>query len=253
MECKFKDRCKKVNTSECNNTCFPYVILHGADGKGGYWNNSRIPKRYESCSKDTLPFKKENPKAYDIIYKYCDNVLGYAVDKRVGMFLYSIPNKENRLGTGTGKTTSAISILNEFLIARVKEDIQNGFTLKNNPVVFVKLSELQNVYNAQFRGTRDIQEESSKKYYALKRRMMHTEMLVLDDIGIRDLTEAFKNELFEIIDFRCTEDMVSIYTSNYPLEKLTEFLGERVVSRIDGSTFKLGFEGMDYRKGGLFK
>ena len=252
MECKFKRICKNANTDKCNIECFPYVVLHGTSGDGGYWGSRRTPKKYDNCFLDTLPIAKDNPKAYGVISKYCKDVLGYALDKRVGLFLYSIPNKDNRLGTGTGKTTSAITILNEYLIARVKQQLEDGFKLGDCPVMFIKLSELQNIYNAQFRGTREIQEESSIRYYRLKKRMMTTELLVVDDVGVRDLTDAFKNELFEIIDHRATEEVTTICTSNYPLDKLNEFLGERIVSRIDGMTYKLGFEGKDHRQGGLF-
>ena len=252
MNCKFSKVCKSYKSVNCTVECFPYVILHGTNGDGGYWSSKRTPKKYDNCFLDTLPIKADNPKAYDVISKYCRDVLGYALDKRVGLFLYSIPNKENRLGTGTGKTTSAITILNEYLVARTKQNIENGFELGDCPVMFIKLSELQNVFNAQFRGVRELQEESARRYYTLKKRMISTELLVIDDIGVRDLTDVFKNELFEIVDARATDEVTTIYTSNYPLEKLNEFLGERTVSRIDGMTYKLGFEGLDHRKGGLF-
>lgn len=252
MDCKFKKVCKKFNTPQCSTECFPYIVLHGTTGTGGYWGQRRTPKRYDNAFLETLPIEQENPKAYNVVSKYSKDPIGYALDKRIGLFLYSIPNKENKLGTGTGKTTSAITILNEFLIARVKQNLENGIELNDCPVLFIKLSELQNIFNAQFRGVRELQEESARKYYTLKKRMMSVELLVIDDVGVRDLSDVFKNELFEIVDTRATEEVTTIYTSNYPLEKLNEFLGERTVSRIDGMTYKVGFEGKDARKGGLF-
>lgn len=252
MDCKFKSVCSKYNTDKCNKTCFEYLILHGLNGTGGYWGSKRTPKKYDDCFLENLPIEKDNPTAYNVVSKYCKDVLGYGLDKRVGLFLYSIPNKENKLGTGTGKTTSAITILNHYLIERTKQNIKNSFNLGINPVMFIKLSELQNIFNSQFRGLRELQEESARKYYSLKKRMIDTELLVIDDIGVRDLTDVFKNELFEIIDARATDETTTIYTSNYPLEKLNEFLGERIVSRIDGMTYSVGFEGADKRKGGLF-
>lgn len=253
MNCKFNNRCNNYKTNVCNNECFAYVVLHGVDGNGGYWNSSRIPKKYENCFIDTLPIKEDNPKPYEVITKYCNNITEFVLNKGMGLFLFSIPNPENRLGTGTGKTTSAITVLNEYLVARVGEFIKNDFNFGNNPVMFTKLSEIQNIYNAQFRGGFKVQEEASAKYYALLKRMKTVELLVIDDIGIRDLTEAFKNELYDVIDTRATEDRATVYTSNYPLKKLPELLGDRIASRIEGQCYPVGFKGADHRKGGLFR
>lgn len=252
MKCKFKKTCDRYKTSECNDECFAYVVLHGTDGTKGYYGNTRVPKRYQDCDVENLPIQKDNPKAFEIITKYASEPLKYVLDKRLGLFLFSIPNKDNPLGTGTGKTTSAITILNEYLIARVKQFLQDNFNMKDNPVMFIKLSELQNTYNSQFRGGLELQKQGSYKYYNLLNRMKTTELLVVDDVGIRDLTEPFKNEIYDLIDTRVTEELPTIYTSNYPLAKLNDFLGERIVSRIDGQCYQVGFVGKDNRKGGLF-
>ena len=253
MDCKFKRDCKKANTCDCNDGCFAYIVLHGVDGDRGYWNTTRVPKKYQNCMMDNLPIEGENPRAFEVIQKYCKDVLYYVLEKGMGLFLFSIPNAENRLGTGTGKTTSAITILNEFLISRVSDYIKDDFKFRENTTLFVKLSELQNFYNAQFRGTFDTQGDASRKYYTLMNRMKNAELLIIDDIGIRDLTDAFKNELYDVIDTRVTNDHATIYTSNYPLSHLNELLGERIVSRIEGQCYQLGFKGKDFRKGGLFR
>lgn len=253
MECKFSRKCNNYNSKECNAECFPYVVLHGLNGNSGYWSSSRIPKKYDNCFADTLPIEKDNPEAYKVIKKYCSDVTNYVCNKGMGLFLFSIPNTENRLGTGTGKTTSAITILNEYLIARVGDYIRNDFKFGNNPTMFIKLSEFQNIYNSQFRGGFTVQAEASTKYYTLLNRMKTVELLVIDDIGIRDLTDAFKNELYDVIDTRVTEDKATIYTSNYPLSKLPELLGDRIASRIEGQCYPVGFKGKDHRKGGLFR
>lgn len=253
MNCKFKRDCKNADTQACNDECFAFVVLHGVDGNRGYWNTTRVPKKYQNCLMDNLPIAAANPRAYEVVQKYCKDVLYYTLEKGMGMFLFSIPNTENPLGTGTGKTTSAVTMLNEFLIARVSDYIKDDFSFKENPTVFVKLSELQNLYNGQFRGTYETQGDASKKYYTLINRMKTAELVVVDDIGIRDLTEPFKNELYDVIDTRVTNDLATIYTSNYPLTQLNEILGERITSRIEGQCYQLGFKGEDFRKGGLFR
>lgn len=251
--CMFNRTCKKKDTAECNKLCFPFVVLHGSNGDGGFWRATGVPTKYKKCLMENLPIKEENLKTYNTIEKYLSKIDYYVEEKGVGLFLYSIPNKENLFGTGTGKTTSAITILNEYVLHAVKKHLKGETEIKGiNPALFVKASEFQNKYNSQFRGSQENQKEASDSFYRFKSRMKKVPLLVIDDIAVRDCTEAFKNELFEIIDYRATEGLATIYTSNFPLDKITEFLGERIASRIDGMTVKLGFTGKDFRVGGIW-
>ena len=172
------------------------------------------------------------------------------IEDGIGLFLFSIPSAENPLGTGTGKTTVATTIINEFVIARSKEALTGGRPLNNNPALFVAMSDFQNIYNAQFRGNRDTQESASEKFYRFKDRMKSVELLVIDDVAMRNVTEAFTNEFYEIINHRVNEGLSTIYTSNEPLKSLVDIYGERIVSRIDGSTYQFPFTGKDHRKKG---
>lgn len=249
--CMFKGTCKKKDTQECNSLCYPFVVLHGQKGIGGFWGTTGIPRKYKNITLDTLPIQEENPRAYETVKKYIERIAYFIEDKGLGLFMYSIPNKENLFGTGTGKTTTATAIINEYVLNATRRHLIGDKELKNNPAIFVKASELQNKYNAQFRGTVEMQQESSIKFYRLKDRMKAVALLVIDDIAIRDTTEAFRNELYEIIDHRATEELATIFTSNFPRSELTAMLGERIVSRIEGMTLEVGFKGRDFRKGGL--
>jgi DNA replication protein DnaC len=236
----------------CNALCNPFILLHG-DGTNGLWKATNVPVKYKNCFFSNLPIKDENPVAYAFVKTYLANVLEN-VKNGVGLFFYSIPNAENRLGTGTGKTTTAVTILHEYLIARVIEQSKGGRVIETNPALFYKASELQTLYNAQFRGTPDMQEKASLRYYKVKKLIMNAEMVVLDDIGIRQrITDAFENELTEIIDARDSKMLMTIYTSNLPIEKLADTLGDRIASRIEGMTEQVAFKGKDHRKGGVLK
>ena len=81
--------------------------------------------------------------------------------------------------------------------------------------------------------------------------MLQAELLVIDDIGLRNSTENFANELYEVIDERANDELATIYTSNYPIDSLGEILSHQIASRIEGSSIELEFEGKDNRKGGL--
>lgn len=241
--CKFKEDCKHYSTSQCSEICYPYVFLHGMDGNGGMWATRNVPKKYENWVSKDLPSGNQ----FDKIRQYCGK-LPTIVEGGTGLYLFSKATEDNKFGTGNGKTTSALSILNEFTILQTKRHIKGEIRLEHNPSLFVKASDFQNVYNSQFRGTFEMQETSSVKYYKYKELMKNVTLLVFDDIAIRNGTEAFLNEMYEIIDHRCTEELATIFTSNLPLDRLTEIFGDRIVSRIEGMTVPIPFVGKDIRK-----
>lgn len=245
-------------TRTCDYTCFACTFMHGVDGgNGGLWATTGVPKKYKGTRLDNLPIEASNPKAHKIIKQYIERILYFVQEKNAGLFLYSIPTKDNPFGTGTGKTTTATAILNHFLIERSRTYFRGEQELKDNPALFVKATELQNSYNAQFRGTFEQKEQASIRYYSLKEALKCTELVVLDDIATRGsrVTESFEDELYEIIDYRDSQLDVgaTIYTSNVTMDELTKHLGERISSRISGATVKVGFTGKDNRLDSLFK
>lgn len=249
--CQLAPQCKVAGQEGfCNALCFPFILLHG-EGHNGLWKATNVPRKYKQSFLSNLPIRDANLQAYSFVKAYTANLLEN-VANGVGLFFYSIPNTENRLGTGTGKTTTAVSILHEYLLARVKEQAKGGRIIETNPALFYKASELQTLYNSQFRGTFEMQEKASLRYYKVKHLLMNCEMLVLDDIGIRQkITDAFENELTEIIDARDSKVLMTIYTSNLPVEALADTLGDRIASRIEGMAEKVAFKGKDFRKGGV--
>lgn len=241
--CKLKKHCKQ--NQECDFRCYPCTILHGVDGKTGLWKTRNVPRKYDNCFLENLP-PIDPPQTRKVVSDYIEWVTD-VVEQGVGLYLFSKSSKNNPLGTGNGKTTTAVTILNEFLVRRVITHLQ-GNELKTNPVLFMEMADFQNIYNAQFRGTRDNQEQASEIFYRYKDRMKKVELLVIDDIAIRNATEAFMNEFYEIVNHRVNEDLATIYTSNEPLTGLVEIFGERIVSRIEGSTLQYPFAGKDHRR-----
>lgn len=249
-KCVFADRCKHAgNEQYCNYTCFAFAFMHGVNGDGGLWATSGVPKAYRHCRLSNLPIKNENPKAYSLVEKYCKNILKAVLEKPTGLLLYSLPSTENPFGTGTGKTTTAVTILNEFLIERSRAYLRGEMDMVDNPALFVKAPELQNAFNAQFRGNKEMQDEASQRYYNLKKAVKKTELVVIDDIATRGtrISEAYEDELYEMIDYRCTNNLTTIFTSNVNLDDMAKCLGERIASRIAGMTLKIGFSGKDNR------
>ncbi|MBC9786740.1 ATP-binding protein, partial [Heliobacterium chlorum] len=197
-----------------------------------------------------IPFQKDNPEAFQLITAYCRNVLQRA-DEGIGLYLYSVPNAINPKGTGTGKTTASVAILHEYLVARTIQHVKQIKPIDQLPALFVNASKYQNQFNAQFRGPREMQENAAAAFYQRKIDMLQAELLVLDDVGVREATEAYKNEFYEVIDERCAEVKATIFTSNEPLEHLARILDPRISSRIGGMTIPVSFEGEDQRNRSL--
>lgn len=247
--CMLSTTCRSAGNQEhCNELCYGWRYFHGADGTKGIWKTAGIPKLYGRIRVDELPFAKENPVAYAVVKDFCNDIIKF-VGEGQGLYLYSVPNQQNTKGTGTGKTTAAVAILNEFLVARVAEHIRNIRRVDDMPGLFVNVAHLQNLFNSQFRGPKAMQEVASDQYYMQKGYLVNVELLILDDIGVRNSTEAFMSEFYEIIEERSSEKKATIFTSNVPLEAITSSLDDRITSRIEGMATTVYFEGRDNRKG----
>ncbi|MGE6629620.1 DNA replication protein [Bacillus sp. NPDC077027] len=239
----------------CDYTCFACTFMHGLTEGKGMWTTLGVPKKYRDCRFTNLPIKTDNPKPYTLIEKYVGNILDFVLERNTGLFFYSVPTKENPMGTGTGKTTSAVTILNHFLIERCRAFLKGEMELQDNPALFVKSTELQNTFNAMFRGKTEMKETASIRYYNLKNSLKKCELVVFDDIATRGsrISEAFEEELYEILDSRNTNGLTTIFTSNVSLEEMSKNVGERITSRIAGMTVKVGFTGADNRIDALLK
>lgn len=248
--CILADRCKKAGTDACNITCYPHVLTHGVGEMGGFIGSTGIPQKYRNSFLKNLPTKEANLQAYQVAQAFGKDIISF-INRGVGLFLYSVPNNENKLGTGTGKTLTATALGNEYMIARIIEHVSGKRQIENQPTLFVRVAELQNTYNKQFRGGFEEQEAAANKFNKMLKRMEEAELLILDDISLRNSTEAFTNVLYEVLDDRYINEKPIIFTSNFPVSKIGEVLNPQIQSRIEGMTEAIAFHGKDYRKNGV--
>lgn len=249
--CLLAPYCSKAgNEKFCNQLCFPHTRLHGEKGNGGLIAVANIPTKYQTSTIEKLPIGEANPKSKLIIEKFGKTVI-QKVDDGIGLYLFGVPSAENPKGTGTGKTTAATAIIIEYLRQRTMMEAKKERAIEGTPAFFMKMAKFQNIFNSQFRGSKDSTESNADTYQMLKRKMMKCELLVLDDIGLRGTTESLQNELYEIIDERDTNERSTIFTSNVPLDQISEILSEQIASRIEGMCHAIPFAGKDNRKKSL--
>lgn len=240
--CALASKCKVANKPEvCVSTCFPFVKLHG---KGGLLVQSELPSEYLKYDLQHMPFENKISRVVETYVEQFET----NIRKRIGLYLYSAPSTFNSKGTGLGKTTSLCVLLKEYVMYRLIKNIQAHHITAHPPAMFVSVPRLQNLFNSQFRGGNIQQQEASNSYYAYKKKMLETDLLGFDDIGVREATPSFLSEMYEWIDTRVNHGKTTLYTSNASLTQLTDYLDERVVSRIRGSVVAIPFMGEDQRK-----
>ena len=232
--CIYCNRCKQPNKNN------PACLMNARYSRAVIMAN--VPKMYRKVTLSSLPIKKDNPEAYRKIIKYSKDIDEYIL---VGMSVYLYSNGdhcETELGTGTGKTTSACAIINNFIAEYIWKITKEGKYMDVLPAYFVKCANFQNMYSIQYKN-----EDAMLKYQSCKEKMKSCELLVLDDIALRGCSEGFMCELYEVIDHRVSEELPIIYTSNIPREKVDAVLDTRIQSRLYENCIPIEISGIDHR------
>jgi DNA replication protein DnaC len=221
MGCPYKTECKLHLSDICNEQC-PVSIIYN-----GILSVSKIPKKYLCNTKSEL--------LGALLHNYVNN-LEKALLQNTGLYLYSKT-------TGTGKTFSASIIAHEFVKLFAKKGLRETISTQS-PVFFSRFSDFHNIYIQQFRD-----EGASALYYRYKNNMIKSNVLIIDDIGIRTtLTDALSQELYEIINTRYETKRLLIITSNVPRMELKRTVGDRVYSRLCEMTTECKIKGEDRRE-----
>lgn len=215
---------------------------------------SDIPKRYENANFDLLPDEIKN--AYPILR-----------NNRRGLYIFG--------GVGTGKTFAAYSIYKkwqkdreqeELAIKKVKElyNPQNGQRIdeKGNSYYFedtetktkqeeelAKLPKVrpqmrvENVAHMLYLAKRDYKDDTDYQDSLLN----SGRVFILDDIGVEKVSEFVEEFMYLLINAQYEKVYPVVITSNLPLSKLAEKLGDRIVSRIKEMCEVIEIKGEDKR------
>lgn len=81
----------------------------------------------------------------------------------------------------------------------------------------------------------------------IDRRILESELLIIDDLGTEYATDYTKAKLFSIISSRLSGGKSTIISTNLSMDQLKDFYGERISSRLMGDYLLMPFVGADIR------
>lgn len=249
--CLLSHVCKKSGTESCNDRCSAFIQLHGSSGKGGRVSTANVPKDYVLYNANNTPIRSFLPSVYNKVQSYIKTFSRqFEASQR-----YSEPSERIKSlylwseSPGTGKTTCASTILNEYIIAHYIGSVKRGVQAQQRPALFVDVNRLQKWYNEfNRRGVPEsIAEPAASNYYKTLKLAESTPFVVFDDIGVRNCTEPFRADLHDAINHRVTNQLPSVYTSNIPIEELEDIYDARLYDRIRDLCASIHFEGTSRR------
>jgi DNA replication protein DnaC len=209
----------------------------------GRVRESRIPSDYYNVTVQRSPV--QIPKVSKMVSGYVKTFKRQFEEdgERIkSLYLYSD-------ATGTGKTTTAAAIGNEFIKRHYFGSIKRGLKPDRRPVLFLDMNELQGLYNRANRSNipREIGEAANREYFALLRRAKDSKLLIIDDLGLRSVTEAFRQDIHQFINHRAVNKMPTVYTSNKPIKELKNDYSKQIWDRVRDMCIEIAFDGESKR------
>lgn len=247
--CLLASMCKYAGTERCADSCIPFVSMHGKSGNTGRAGLANIPGEYRLVTLENSPARKDQVDNYKLLERYVDSFkrqfdrIETPKDRIKNIYLYS---KE----TGTGKTTTACALLNEWIRRHYVLSVKNGRQPAQIPGYFLDVNEWQNLYNQFNRDgiPQEIKEEASAEYYRRMKLAKTAPFVVLDDVGVRSATEGFRGDLHSVINHRVVKQLVTVFTSNVKIAELMNVYDPRLYDRIRDLTLVMEFTG-DSKRG----
>lgn len=223
------------NPDQCTNTSAHYIAVHGMNGKGGRVGSAGLPEEYRYVTLDNSPVRDSQPDIYALLDKYVET---FTQDGRVkSMYLWSE-------SPGTGKTTTASALLNAWISRDYLSALKRGEQPRQFSGIFFDVNEFQTDYNL---ATMTHDEDGLKRIGERIKRVQQAPFAVIDDIGVRSASEAFRSYVHAVINYRVTNALPTIYTSNLPIKDMERVFDARLYDRIRDQTGEIHFAGQSKR------
>lgn len=217
MRCFAEAYCQK-DKSECNELCGGYRVLRAL------YNLSRIPVKYQY----NIPLKPqaEDIKAFEVLNSFKENIIHH-VEEGKGLYIWG-------KSTGCGKTSWACKIMSHYF-----RKIAFSTGLENEGLYIYLPTFLEDLRNSYDNPDPDFEQVLSM--------LKSCKLLIIDDIGAERVTEWVRERLVSIVNTRVSSNLSTIYTSNLSPVELTESMGDRIGSRVLGSSSVVEITGADRR------
>lgn len=238
--CVLASRCNVANTVRCNGQCSHFIAIHGASGLGGRSAAAGLPKDYRLVTLSNSPVAENQPKIYETLRKYAstfERMFESDGERIKSLYLFSE-------SPGTGKTTSASALINEYIIANYIGSLKRSKQALGRPAYFLDVNAFQTDYNL---ATMTNDESEMNAIKATIKRTQQAPFAVLDDIGVRSASEAFRAYVHAIINYRTTNGLPTVFTSNLPIEEMATVFDERLYDRMRDQCAVLTFGGESKR------
>ena len=206
MKCYAETYCKK-RKNECNEFCDGYRLLRAL------YKMSRIPERY--CYNIPLVPEGKDLGAFEALNDFMKSV-EERVEKGEGLYIWSE-------STGNGKTSWACKIMSYFF-----RKIAFNTGLENEGLYIFLPTFLEDL--------RDNYDNKDPEFDEILRMIKTCRLLIIDDIGAERVTDWVRERMVSIINTRVSNNLTTIYTSNLSPEELRSELGDRIASRVLGSS-----------------
>ena len=238
--CVLSGRCKIAGSPQCTDQCSAFIAMHGRSGKGGRVGAAGLPADYRLVTLANSPARTEQAKIYAKIADYTatfDRQFEEGAERIKSLYLYSE-------SPGTGKTTTAAAILNEWLTVHYVGSLQRGVQPMQRPAYFLDVNSFQTDYNL---ATMTNDDAGMAQVKSIIQRTQTAPFAILDDIGVRSATEAFRSYVHAIINYRTTNGMPTVFTSNLELAEMERVFDGRLYDRMRDQCAVLSFGGESKR------
>ena len=238
QNCILADK-RKGGCAECNPRCQHRIALVGLNGDGGRIAAANLPKEYRHVTLANSKARTEQAKVYTALERYAD-LFTEGTDKSAYLWSES---------PGTGKTTSAAALANEWITRQYIGALRRGEQPAQLLAYFLDVNAFQRLYTGFTRGgiPKEVAEKNSAIYYRQMAAAERAPFAVFDDIGVRSDTEGFRGDLHAVINYRVTNGMPSVYTSNLPIKEMAQIFDARLYDRIRDNCGEIHFEGTSKR------
>lgn len=225
--CDKTQTCKKYREGTCpitNNNIDQFCI------KWFKINELQTLSLLEDSQKNRFPMYLDEDGADRDVYTRLSEIEKDAenfVSQGKNLYLYSA-------GTGNGKTSFAIRILNAYLASIwYKAELSCKALFINVPKFLILLKD-------------NISKKSDYIEY-IKENVLNADIVIWDDIATKGFTTYEMENILNIIDNRLIANKSNIYTSNIVGDELKECIGDRLYSRVFNKSEVLEFIGKDKR------